>query len=120
MNLLIQRSALFVFSCLMLGWSGGMQGYSQGFVPYLQTPTDTSVWISWKTGSGTGTVVHYGIDSTLLDQTVSGAYEKLVDPDYTGDYYYHSVQLKSLQPSTRYFYKASTASSESIIYSFKT
>jgi len=105
---------------LMLGWNYGIQVFSQEIVPYLQSPTESSIWISWKTDFGSETVVEYGTDSTLLDQFRSGQTQKLADPDYSGDYYYHSVQLTNLEASTFYYYKAKAGSLESEIYRFKT
>jgi len=115
-------NALFriAFICLILGWNPGIQGYAQDIVPYLQSPTDSSIWISWKTDFGTETIVEYGTDPALLDQTITGQTQLLSDPDYTGDYYYHSVQLSNLEASTYYYYKAKAASHESEIYRFKT
>ena len=118
MHLLSQR--LIVIFCLMLGWGLGIQGFSQDIIPYLQSPTDTTIWISWRTNSGTETTIKFGTDSTQLNQTTDGDYQKLEDPEYIGDYYYHSVQLKNLQPSTLYYYKVNTGSSESKIFRFKT
>ncbi len=120
MNHSSQQFVKIVIVSLMLGWGFGIQSYAQDITPYLQSPTDTTIWISWKTSSGTETVVQYGTDSILLNQTATGEYQKLEDPQYTGDYYYHSVQLKNLQPSTPYYYKAITGPTESKIFRFKT
>ncbi|OZG72415.1 phosphohydrolase [Hahella sp. CCB-MM4] len=83
--------------------------------PYLQSPTETSIWVSWKTADGTDTVVEYGTSKTSLNQTVSGGYQSLKT-----DYLYHSVQLTELQPDTLYYYRARTGSNISGIYRFKT
>jgi len=105
---------------IILGAGCQIQGFSQDITPYLQSPTDTSIWISWKTNSGPNPIVQFGTDSTLLNQTATGSYLKLEDTGYVGNYYYHSVQLKSLNPSSIYYYKAITGSTESKIYRFKT
>ncbi len=106
--------------CFITVLLSGIRGYAQDIIPYLQTPSDTSIYISWKTDFGTETRVDYGTDPALLDQSVFGQTQKLDDPDYTGDYYYHSVQLTDLEASTQYYYKARAASHESEVYSFKT
>ena len=120
MIFLTHRVLKITFIYILLGWICGFQGFSQEIIPYLQTPTDTSIWISWKTNSGTETSVQFGTDSLLLNQAVSGGYQILEEPEYTGDYFYHSVQLKNLNSSTTYYYKAISGSSESRTYRFKT
>lgn len=107
------------FIWMVLAWIG-IQAYSQEILPYLQSPTDTSIWISWKTDFGTETSVMYGTDSTLLEHTITGQIQRLNDPEYSGDYYYHSVQLTGLEASTQYYYKAKSASYESDTFRFKT
>jgi len=105
---------------VILGWITGIQAFSQDIIPYLQTPTESSIWITWKTSSGTQSLVQYGTDSTLLDLNETGSMEILEDPEYSGDYYYHSVHLKNLQASTNYYYKVTTNSIESDTFHFKT
>lgn len=105
---------------VILGWATGIQVFSQDIVPYLQTPTESSIWITWKTSSGTQSLVQYGTDSSLLELSISGSTEILEDPEYSGDYYYHSVHLKNLQASTFYYYKVITGSMESDTFHFKT
>ncbi len=120
MIFLTQRQLKTAFIYILLGWICSIQSFSQDLVPYLQTPTDTSIWISWKTNSLAETSVQFGTDSLLLNQTVAGGYVQLEDPEYIGDYIYHSVHLKNLQPSASYYYKAISGSKESKIYRFKT
>ena len=98
----------------------GSSCYSQEIILYLQSPTDKSIWVSWKTGSGTETIVKTGTDSLNLNQTFTGSYQKLEDPGYNGNYFYHSVQLTGLQPSSFYYYKAITGAVGSKTYRFKT
>lgn len=80
--------------------------------PYLQTLTDSSVWICWKTASPSDSRVRYGIDG--LTQEAEGTAEKLSDT-----YYWHSVQLTGLKEYTKYQYSLTTDESETV-YSFMT
>ena len=94
--------------------------YTQVIIPYLQSPSPTTILVSWKTGTGTETIVKIGTDSLNLNQTFTGSHQKLTDSGYTGNYFYHSVQLTGLQPSSFYYYKAITGAIESKTYRFKT
>lgn len=108
-------SLLFIFLAVFK-----VHCYAQAIIPYLQSPTPTTIWVSWKTGSGTETRVKIGTDSLNLNQTFTGSYQELTDTGYNGNYFYHSVQLTGLQPSTFYYYKAITGAVESKTYRFKT
>lgn len=88
--------------------------------PYLQSPSDSSVWITWKTGSGTESKVLYGNDSLTLVNQVTGNCEVLTDTGYTGNYFYHSVRLTGLQPARFYYYQVITGSLHSDICRFRT
>lgn len=82
--------------------------------PYLQTPTPTSIYVSWHDESGDNPVVEYGLTSDL-GMSESGSYE-----DIAGAKRWHTVQLTNLQPNTSYYYKCTTDISESEVYSFQT
>lgn len=81
--------------------------------PYLQTLTDSSVWICWKTSESTGSTVRYGTDDLSL--TAEGSEEKLSDT-----YYWHSVQLRNLSEATGYRYQVESGRLKSEVYSFRT
>ncbi|MCD7972432.1 MAG: fibronectin type III domain-containing protein [Candidatus Azobacteroides sp.] len=83
--------------------------------PYLQTLTDNSVWVCWKTDYDAESTVIYGQDGTSMNLTLSGNAEKLSDT-----YYWHSVQLTDLSPNTLYTYKIKSGNRESEVYRFKT
>lgn len=70
--------------------------------PYLQTPTPTSVYISWHSTNTTIPEVKYGIDSLNLSQSAFGTLEAI-----NGDtlYRWHTVQLTGLTPNSTYYYK---------------
>lgn len=83
--------------------------------PYLQSPTTNSIWVSWKTKSGTESLVEYGKSPCDLKQQSNGSNQSLA-----GDYQYHSVQLQGLEENQRYYYRVKTGSQVSGIYRFKT
>jgi 3',5'-cyclic AMP phosphodiesterase CpdA len=62
--------------------------------PYLQTPTDNSIIVMWRTDVNTGTTLWYGAHPDSLDQSIVVG-ENVQD---------HSVMLTGLAPYTSYFY----------------
>jgi 3',5'-cyclic AMP phosphodiesterase CpdA len=62
--------------------------------PYLQTPTDNSIIVMWRTDVNTGTTLWYGAHPDSLDQSIVVG-ENVQD---------HSVMLTGLAPYTTYFY----------------
>ena len=82
------RGIIWILFCLIL--NSGL--YAQVLHPYLQSPTDTSVWISWKTDSDTESIADFGELSSSLDMQASGTCQVLSDEGYPANYFYHSVQ----------------------------
>jgi predicted MPP superfamily phosphohydrolase len=83
-------------------------------VPYLQTPTSNSIYISWHDSTSTNTKVEYGT-SPLLGQSMIGTSEVI-----SSNYIWHTVKLAGLLPNTEYFYRVSSGNGISEIYSFRT
>lgn len=83
--------------------------------PYLQTPTSTSIWVTWQTSYGTETEVEYGTSSNNLNQSTSGASDAL-----SSNWIWHKVRLSGLQPNTAYYYRVKTGSQTSGIKRFVT
>jgi hypothetical protein len=83
-------------------------------VPYLQTPTANSIYISWHDSISTFTKVEYGTTSSL-GQSTAGTSEIIYEP-----YIWHTVKLSGLQPNTEYYYRVISGGGLSKIYSFKT
>ncbi len=83
--------------------------------PYLQTPTATSIWVSWKTASGTETRIEVGTSQDQLTKVVTGTTQTLAS-----NYLYHSAQITGLQPDTFYYYRARTGTETSPVYRFRT
>ncbi len=93
---------------------------AQTLFPYLQTPTPTSIWVTWKTASGTESKVIWGITSGNLSNTINGSHEIMTDAGYSGGYIYHSAKIADLTPDTKYFYKIQTGSETSEECHFRT
>lgn len=70
--------------------------------PYLQTPTPTSMYISWHSMSTDDSKVIYGTDSLNLSQAAYGISQTI---NGNPDYRWHTVHLTGLSPNTEYFYK---------------
>lgn len=83
-------------------------------VPYLQTPSPNSIYVSWHDSLKTSTRVEYGT-SNALGQFEDGSYEVISHP-----YIWHTVKLKGLSPNTEYFYRLISGSGISQVYSFRT
>ena len=83
--------------------------------PYLQSATDTSIYICWNAYPGEDAVVEYGTDGSLGHSATGSVY---VFPDSSR--WWHTVKLTGLTPSTTYYYKAKSGDSESDIYRFTT
>lgn len=93
---------------------------AQTLQPYLQTPTSSSVWVTWKTSSGTESKITWGATTGSLVNTVNGTSESITDAGYSGGYIYHAAKISGLNPDTKYFYKIQTGAETSLEYNFKT
>ncbi len=87
--------------------------YAKMTKPYLQSLTENSVWICWKTDYDSESVVMFGEE--LPENKEEGSAEKLSDT-----YFWHSVHLTGLKPNTFYSYKVKSGDTESEVYRFKT
>jgi hypothetical protein len=66
--------------------------------PVVENVTDTTAEIAWSTNVNAGTSLHYGTDSSHMDQTAGMPWGGLT----------HRVSLKNLKPNTTYFFKAAS------------
>jgi hypothetical protein len=81
---------------------------------YLQTPTPTSIYISWHENNSTESVVEYGLSEDLgLVQT--GSHYEFFDSRI-----WHTVQLSGLSSNTKYYYKCVSDTASSEVRSFRT
>ena len=81
--------------------------------PYLQTPTPTSIYISWHSTDVSFTTVRYGLSATSLDQVQTGSFQ-----DISGKIW-HTVKLTGLTPDTRYYYRCISGVDSSDVYPFR-
>lgn len=84
-----------------------------GTDPYLQSPTPSSIYISWHSTETSSTHVEYGINSAM-EQNTDGSYE-----DISGKIW-HTVKLENLLPNTEYFYRCISGNDTSEICNYKT
>ncbi|MEN9303460.1 MAG: hypothetical protein RL264_1889 [Bacteroidota bacterium] len=97
-----------VFNCFFINSQNLVRG------PYLQSPTDKSITIKWRTNSNTNSKVLFGTDSTNLDQVVN----------LSNSTKEHTVVINNLQASTVYYYVIGNNTSNFVLpgrqYRFKT
>lgn len=84
-------------------------------VPYLQTPGDTSMWVSWKTSTPGTPVVEFGSSPTALTQRATGTTQQLAN-----NYFFHGVKVTGLIPETSYSYRIRVGTAVSPVYRFRT
>ncbi len=82
----------FLFFFLFSSFSVYAQQVIRG--PYLQTPTENSMIVMWRSNVATNSTVWYGTDANQLNQTAAGNSNAIN----------HTVQLSGLQPYTKYYY----------------
>ena len=82
--------------------------------PYLQSPTESTIVIKWRTSANTNSKVRFGTDSLNLSQTLT----------LSNSTKEHTVKLSNLSPSTTYYYSvgnnATSFTSPSARFRFKT
>ncbi len=83
--------------------------------PYLQSVTPDSIWVGWRTDSGTESTVTYGTSPAAMTTTVTGTNQVLGT-----NYSWHNTFLTGLTPSTYYYYKVKTGAQESAVARFRT
>jgi Purple acid Phosphatase, N-terminal domain/Calcineurin-like phosphoesterase/FlgD Ig-like domain len=87
---------------------------SNNMLPYLQSPTATSIHIGWHSAESTGSVVEYGLDENLGSQTTGTS--AALDPTTI----WHHVLLNNLSPDTSYYYRCLSGDEESEMHRFTT
>ena len=83
-------------------------------LPYLQDAHPTSIYIMWETDADEESIVEWGFDDQLGNETIGVAYTS------EGTNLVHEVQLENLEPFTHYHYRVRTGNAVSSIYGFKT
>lgn len=107
---------IYLFLLLFIG----VLGQAQTLYPYLQAPSQNSIYVNWKTESNPESIVEYGTNPTTLTSTVTGTNQIFTDTGYPGNYFYHTVKIEGLTANTKYYYRIKTGTSTSDVYSFKT
>ncbi len=82
--------------------------------PYLQTPTESSIYVCWHASVSAESKIEYGTTELLGNSQLGDVY---IWPDSTT---WHWVKLTNLKPETVYYYKAISGTMSSDIYKFKT
>ncbi|MCW4468977.1 fibronectin type III domain-containing protein [Flavobacterium sp. MFBS3-15] len=93
---------------------------AQTLFPYLQAPSQTSIYVNWKTSSNPESIVEYGTSADALTNIVNGTNTVMSDTGYPANYFYHTVQVTGLTANTKYYYRIRTGNDTSAVYSFKT
>lgn len=87
--------------------------------PYLQTPTSTSVYVSWRNEAKGASIVEYGTTESL-GSTLNASSRCVQEWDAYVPVFWHEAALTELTPDTEYFYRVKTGDSVSKLFKFKT
>ena len=104
-----------ICSCIFIVFqllSGGIVAQVE---PYLSSPSDTSIWVSWRTDTQKESVVEFGLASEQLVNIAEGECDSLGE-----GYMWHTVKLSGLTPDTRYYYRTVSGTDTSKIQRFRT
>jgi len=82
--------------------------------PYLQTPTSSSIYISWHASISTESRINYGTTPTLGQFTTGTNFQ------FNATTWWHTVKLTGLSPNTEYYYQAVSGSATSPVLRFRT
>jgi hypothetical protein len=105
---------------LLLVLFAGMMAKAQTLFPYLQAPTQNSIYVNWKTAGDPESVVQFGTAPDALTNTVTGTNHVFSDTGYPANYFYHTVKITGLTANTKYYYRVKTGADVSETMSFKT
>jgi len=81
--------------------------------PYLQTPTPTSIYVSWHSTDSSSTLVRYGLADTALTMVTSGTFQNISGKIW------HTVKLAGLVPATNYYYRCISGADSSAVFPFR-
>lgn len=82
--------------------------------PYLQTPTPTSIYISWHSTDTSFTQVRYGSSASALTSLAQGSFLN------NSGKIWHTVKLTGLTPAATYYYRCISGADSSEVFPFRT
>jgi len=106
----IMRYIIFI----VMFFAGSLLAVDREMKPYLQTPTPTSIYVSWLGSSSEESTVQYGLTTNLGTTSTGSVYT------FASDLKWHSVKLQNLKPNTHYYYKCITGNQQTNLCSFTT
>jgi PKD repeat protein len=112
---LIYCAQIAVFNrCLNAAEVHGLGGLQYSDIqPYLQSPVEGGIVVSWNSWESTGTSVEYGL-TPALGSSAAGSYTDI------SPLRWHNVKLAGLNPDTRYYYRCISGTDTSAVYHFRT
>lgn len=105
-------------TCFLLAYSLLLMPFllsAQTLKPYLQSATDHSIWIGWRTTANEESIVMWGASPDALTNTDTGNVHT-----FTATNLWHRVRLDNLQPNTAYYYQVKTGAQVSPVARFRT
>ncbi len=98
------KSFFSQFILIISAFSFGSIVFAQSVIrgPYLQSPTESTIVIKWRTDAPTNSKVQYGTSLSNLDLVASS----------NGSNTNHTITLTNLTPATTYFYTVGNSTSQ--------
>ncbi len=96
------------------GYGHNVNSGPAAMLPFLQSPTPNSIYISWHDALSTQSIVNFGT-TQALGQTASGT-----TYTFNASTLWHTVKLEGLEPDTKYYYRCQTDVDMSEMRSFNT
>lgn len=84
-------------------------------LPFLQSPTPSSIYVSWHCATAGTSQVFYGTNPDQLTQTDTATSQNLA-----ANIIWHTSKLENLTPNMKYYYRCQTGTDTSAVCSFVT
>ena len=94
------KSISLILICILFSLNGFTQTVIRG--PYLQSPTENTIVIKWRTDAPTNSRVQYGTSLSNLDLVATN----------NGSNSNHTITLTNLTPATTYYYSVGNSISQ--------
>ncbi len=96
----------------------GLGGFhNSNITPYLQSPTNSSIYISWNSYYTTSSLVQFGT-TPALGSSQTGLYEDIGSSPTINRW--HTAKLTGLSADTRYYYRCISGADTSSVFHFRT